>query len=558
MKTSRYLNIGPGAGLCTVRAVACGISGMLLLIAPEWLHAQETASDPLSFAVTEVRLEGRIDLLAEPLQAELLDVLAQARGVQVGTARLRAVAVALQQVLERSAPGQFRALIPAQALDDGALRVQVLPVLQAVEGIGADGYDAARTRAGLPSLRPGIVLPLQGDPVDPRDWALLREHPIKQAQVRYLSEIGSNRGPSAQVIAQAPAGRRAGDLRLDNSGSQSVGRWMLSAQWLDGNLTGDDDTLSLSWSQPLQHPQAVRIAGLVYGRTMPAEHLALTLGLSHADSASTTAVANAGLLVGQGRYDEASLSLAHFLATPGQRAGESLKLLGEATLGRVASQTDFLGQTVTTYRRSTAVLGTGLEWLKPGEGENLMLARGMLHGYKVGMLGTSGQAAYTATRVGAGGAVWFKGSLLARWQIGPLQLQSQTLGQYTQNKLTPTHQMQLASWTSGVRGHVDTLVSGDSALVQRTELLAAPLSGGDLLWRPYALADVGRKLGGNEELATTLASVGLGLRSFVPDGRAEIDLSLVRKVDGAERDIHLGSGETRSRDTLGVSARLRF
>ncbi len=541
-----------------MKAARVVVTGLMLLGAQGVAQAQAAAAEPLAFEITQVRLEGRTDLLSAALRAELMDVLVQARGVQTGTARLRAVTAGMQQLLERSAPGQFRARIPTQALQDGELLAQVLPVLQAVDGVGAEGYDAARTRAGLPSLRPGIVLPLQGDPVDPRDWALLREHPIKQAQVRYLAELASNRGPRAEVVAVAPAGRRAGDLRLDNSGSDTVGRWMLSAQLLDGNVSGDDDTLALSWSQPLLHPQSVRIAGLSYGRAMPDEHASLMLALNHAGSTTESTVSNAGVLIGRGRYDEASLTLARFLPTPGQQAGESLKFLIEASVGQVVSQTDFLSQTLAGYRRTTLVLGFGMETLRPGAGDDLLLVRVMAQGYEVGQFGTSGQAVYTAARVGSGDALWLKGSMLGRWQLGPLQLQSQTLGQYTQQKLTPTHQMQLASWTSGVRGHVDSLVGGDSALVQRTELLATPMAGAGLLWRPYGLADIGRKLGGNEEQAATLSSIGLGLRAFVPDGRAELDASLVRKLDGAERDLRPGSGNARSRVAIGVSARLRF
>ena len=66
----------------------------------------------------------------------------------------------------------------------------------------------------------------------------------------------------AEVVAVAPAGRRVADLRLDNAGSDAVGRWMVSAQLLEGNLSGRDDTLALTLSQPLRHPQAVRVAAL--------------------------------------------------------------------------------------------------------------------------------------------------------------------------------------------------------------------------------------------------------------------------------------------------------
>jgi hemolysin activation/secretion protein len=281
------MNRHGGAGW--IRALGVPLAAALHALGASAQPAASAAGDP-RFIVQSLRIDGATLVDTDTLQAAAASILQR----EIGFADLEAARAAVEAVYHRRGWRLVRVRLPAQTLDGGSVRFEVLePRLESVT-VAADGEPAGRWRARLPALREGEV-PNLGE-LD-RQLSLANEHPAQQARVNFVVPPGGD-GRTLRAELQARSGEPAAwTAFLDNSGNDSTGklRYGLAyrhARWLDSDQQINLQIVSAPHDpdQPsrvtLAPSSRVRIAGLGWRLPLPAmaAFVDATLGHSSVDS----------------------------------------------------------------------------------------------------------------------------------------------------------------------------------------------------------------------------------------------------------------------------------
>ena len=204
------------------------------------LSAEPPAAMPETtpFLVRQLNVEGNtvfdsatLQALLAPLQDKRLTLLQIAEGIEAITTYYRAAGYPLA-----------RTIIPAQTIEDGVLRVQVIEANWGQVELSNNSavQDAVLLRT-LSNLEPGNVIRL-----DALERATLLLSDLPGVAPRALLRAGQEVGSSDLVVEAQPGAPWSASLSTDNFGSRYTGvaRTNANLQW--NNPLGRGDTLGLS------------------------------------------------------------------------------------------------------------------------------------------------------------------------------------------------------------------------------------------------------------------------------------------------------------------------
>lgn len=539
----------PGQRLSTFVCTLCAACAMLAAGGTSVpAHAQNSV--PQSFEIRRFDLDDQAGLAPErrnQVQAVFNAVRGPARTIAV----LTAARVAAQALLDRAQPGELAVSVPEQTLQDGRVRVVIASLrgtrIARVRAMGARGFDEDNVRASVPALGEGVALDTaQLD----RELRLGELHPFKRTNVT-LARQGDGT-PEALVTAQAERSA-LGFLTTDNYGPREA-RARVGAGYVQGNLTGADDVLSLNYMSALERE---RLQGLSVSYALPLYRYGQMLEFSAAHSRSDSAH-TVELFHLNGAGTAASAKWSYLLP---RYKGADLRLTAAYLYHRTRSRVTFdaredLGSLVPSGASAPLSVGLEGEARPTGLGLPVVVSGGVsvAHNF-AGRLGSTDEAGLGAIRLGAGDFTLTSARLRAEAQApGGWQLRASVLGQTTGNALTAADQLNVVG-PYAVRGFRDAALLGDRALVASAEAATPVLANvAEVGVRGWGFVDYGavrrnHALEGEFDHAEA-ASTGLGLRGTARWG--SLELYLARKIAGRAYDADT------SRYSLWVNAALRF
>lgn len=503
-----------------------------------------------SFEIRGFELDDQAGLPPERL-ARVQAIFDGVRGPARTLAEVTVARISAQALLDETQPGALIVNVPEQTLEEGRIRVVLLARqdvrLDRLSIVAAPGFDERNVRASVPALAEGMRL--DANALD-RQLRLGELNPFKRTSVA----LGRQGDGVATAVVTARAERGAlGFASTDNFGPRGA-RARLGAGYVDGNLTGRDDVLSLNTMSAL-HAQRLHGLSVSYALPLYRHDQLLELGLAHSRSDSGRSVE---LFRINGAGTAASLKWSYLLP---RQATADLRLtagyLYHRTRGRIGLQA-FEEVTSQLAPGATAPLSVGVEGEVRPTGLGLAVvvsgAVNVAHNF-AGRLGSTDEAGLRALRRGAGDFTLASARLRAEAELGGgWQLRGSVLGQTTGDVLVAADQLNVAG-PYAVRGFRDAGLLGDRALVTSAEA-ATPvlLKMAEVSLRGWGFADYGT-LRRNHALVGELAradvaSAGMGLRTAAHWGTLE--MYLARKFTGRAYDLDL------SRYSLWVNAAVKF
>lgn len=204
------------------------------------VQSRQAAPAPASapFAVKAIRIDGNTRLGTPELHALVADL----EGKTLTLAQLEQAAARVTDYYQRHGFPLSRAVIPAQTLDDGAVRIQVVEAR----------YGAVRVQNGSrvsDALLNATAAPLQsGQPIADRelDRTLLLLSDIPGIGVNAVLKPGAEVGTSDLDVVTSPTASAAANIALDNYGNRYIGRTRLSGSANVFNPLHHGDILDIS------------------------------------------------------------------------------------------------------------------------------------------------------------------------------------------------------------------------------------------------------------------------------------------------------------------------
>lgn len=420
------------------------------------LHLPAEADAPaadagLSFVVQEIRIDGARAIPVATLQPLLADLTGRAvtlGALRAGVARITAHYRARGFLLAR-------AYVPAQAMADGRLRVQVLE--GTLDGVVLDN----RSLLHEPRLQAMAEAPLvRGEALHAvaveRALLLVADLPgagAVEGSLRPGAEVGS----SELLVQVAPGSRVEGDVRLDNLGNRYTGAQRLSTRVALNGPAGLGDQLELRATASDRR--------LWYGRLayeLAVGHGGLRLGASLQRSGYTLAREFASLEA-SGTADSAGLSARYPLL---RSLGSSVWLSGQLERRRLHDRS---GTQPDTVRKSAEALVLELHGERQWERDGLPSRSGRVN-WNLGA--TAGRLELAQPTPAAPGGRYAKLQYGARLQL-PLAQASELLlalhGQHSGSSLDSSEKLTLGGG-HGVRAYPSGEGLGDSGATASVEL----------------------------------------------------------------------------------------
>lgn len=270
---------------------------------------QTTQPGGQTVALTQVILSGNTLFSDEVLLAQLETALESPQDL----AGLRNLAEQITNFYRASGYPFARALIPAQAMKQGELKIQVVEGRYGqVEAKSASGDEklAATAQRFLANLKPTEVIasvPLE------RSLLILNDLPGMQATP--VVRPGSTQGTGDLDVGVTATKRFSGDLGLDNHGSRFSGAYRATGNLKANRLFTVGDQLNFSW---LYSSEQTWLGGIQYSLPVGASGLTANLGHSYTDYSlgkgfkgyeGTAAVSSVGLSYPLVRTQQANLSV---------------------------------------------------------------------------------------------------------------------------------------------------------------------------------------------------------------------------------------------------------
>ncbi|WP_323144253.1 ShlB/FhaC/HecB family hemolysin secretion/activation protein [Massilia phyllosphaerae] len=204
------------------------------------VQPQQAAPAPATapFAVKEIHIDGNTQFSTPELHALVADL----EGRILTLAQLEQAAARITDYYQRNGFPLSRAVIPAQTIADGAVRIQVLEAC----------YGAVRLQNGSrvsDALLNATASPLQsGQPIADRelDRTLLLLSDIPGIGVSAVLKPGADVGTSDLDVVTSPTAAAAANVALDNYGNRYIGRTRLSGSAKVFNPLHHGDILDLS------------------------------------------------------------------------------------------------------------------------------------------------------------------------------------------------------------------------------------------------------------------------------------------------------------------------
>lgn len=498
--------------------------------------ADSTAPGGTQVQVRSLQFSGNTVFSADQLAQGLADALQR----PLDMAGLRALADRVTARYQQAGYPFARALLPAQDLRDGVLRVSVVEGRYGqVSARSDDATLAAQAQSFLQPLQPGAVI---AAPALERATLLLADQPGLRATP--VMQPGTEVGTGDLLVALQREPALVGSLGLDNQGNRYSGRHRLQAglDWRSPLRLGDQ--LSL---RGLLSDQRLWLGSLAYSSPLGAQGLRGTLSHAHTRYQLGGEFAAAGA---NGRAQVSSAGLAYPLL---RTNASNLKL--SATLQHKRLRDDRAGA---SERKTSHSLPLALDF----DHRDALGEGGVSYG---SLSWTPGRlllpAAAVAQDVGGtrGGFHKLNADLLRLQSLaGSTSLYGRFSGQWADKNLDSSERISLGG-ANGVRAYPSGEATGDQGWLLQLELrhnIGA--------WAPYALVDAGRVRSNARPHAATagnqrgLAGAGLGLRwqSAPAAGQTswELDAALAWRVRGGPSQAEPGAGSPRG----WVSLLMRF
>ncbi len=470
----------------------------VVIAAPDAAPPPEQA-EKILFALSEVVVDGNTAIGAEDLRPLLAPLL----GREVSLAEIYALRDAITALYREQGYALSQAVIPAQRIENGVVRLQVV-----------EGYIAE-------VVFEGVLPPDERGLLEAYGHGLTRQRPARMHDLeRYVLLMNELPGVSARTVLKPAEGQPGGTIMtivlersvaalsagIDNRGTEEVGPYQLNFAAEAMNLTGWYERLGLRW---VTTPQSEELQLLDFSAAVPvgSEGTVISAGIRRnwsypGGSISTLDVRS---LNTTGR-----IGVSHpFLR------GRSQTLRGDIGFSAGNSETEVAG-TVTSEDR-LRVLSAGLSWdfADPWTGSNLVQL-----GYHQGLpiLGASEQDSATASR--AGGHVDFSKITASVQHVQPLiegvALVVAADGQWAPHRLLSSHEFGVGGGGYG-RAYDPSELAGDKGWAARTELQYVPpliVEGVDYqqLFSFYDYGAVYNYEAGQNHGWNALASTGAGVR----------------------------------------------
>ena len=494
---------------------------------PSLRHAALRLSDaqaPATVLLRSVTLEGATALG----EADLAPAYATVLGQRVAEADLTAITAAITAIYREAGYGLSRAIIPAQDLSGGRVRIQVIE--GTVEDIVIVGDDA--NRFGLQALLAPIAAerPLRRATLE-RQLLLANDRPGVRVTDTVLDEIVPASG-RFRLTVKVQAWTVFGAVGLDNLGSTAVGPWQGSASVAANSVFVPGDTLALNGASTLGSWRELGFASLAYDAPIGTDSFRLGAAVSHGEVRPgderrwTRTRSEFDTLEVRAWYapwvsPSHTLWLGGGLGTSGIRERDRAGTIYDTNFGLLSLYADdrlHLTETSWTYLYASLRVGLGPVGDKTPSRDPNQLGE--------------------ATRFSA-----FSASL-AHYQnlTETVSIKLAAAGQVASGPLPVTQQYYLGAYSFG-RGFETGWISGDNALAGSAELRY------DIPVRmPYlnALQLYGFAEGGMTEtylipnrLVQKIASVGIGVRFFITNdllaglaiAKPVVDTAVYRKRD---------------------------
>ena len=449
--------------------------------------------------------------------------------------RLKAAAAAVQELYRHAGYGGVVAFLPEQTLKDGIVRIRVVEGrLAHVEVVGNEHFSNANILASLPGLQVGQTPRVRE--ID-EQIQLANESPVKTVQV--LLQPGTGPGAiDAQVSVRERPTQRF-NLKLDNTGNASTGRWRSSLGWMDGDLFGRDQILGLELQLAPEHPSELVVASASYRAPLYAQSMAIDAYVAWYDvSAGTTATA-AGDLDFAGRGHILGARLNHYLPRIGnvdQRLvygledrvydnSCSISGLPAGACGPAGASVEVQPLTVQYLGQNAGSAGQLVQNWGLGLSVNLALAGSHSDAASVQSVRPGARQRYAMLRGHYAAAYTFTNET-GQESLGALSLRA--AAQYTSDALIPGEQFGLGGAQS-VRGYAEREISGDRGLQGTLEYLSPAFSSALPQLRALAFADAGWAQNRLDtpcaigRAVCKLSSLGAGLRFVHQDFQARLD-----------------------------------
>ena len=282
------------------------------------LNAAASSASADAIAVVSApgfEVSGNTLLPAELIQARLAEYRSDAAGTaQPALPRLKAAAAAVQELYRRAGYGGVVAFLPEQTLAaDGIVRIRVVEgKLAHIDISGNTHFSNEAILASLPGLRTGQTPRVRE--LD-EQIQMANESPVRTVQV--LLQPGAEAGAIDAKLTVAERPTQRFNLRLDNTGNASTGRWRSALGWMDGDFLGRDQVLGLDLQFSPEHPSDVVVASGSYHAPFYTRSMALDAYAAWYDVTAGTTATAAGDLDFAGRGHILGLRLSHYLPRQG-------------------------------------------------------------------------------------------------------------------------------------------------------------------------------------------------------------------------------------------------
>jgi len=480
-----------------------------LSLACACVMAQNPAA-PLTFTVSGYRVQGNTLLEASKVEQATRPFTSP----QASFETIQQALESLEKAYVSAGFGLVRVEIPEQELASGVVTLQVIEgVVSSVNVEPNAHFNADNIRQSLPALR-------QGEPVNiqalNRNLTLANEGGYKTSNVTF-KRSDANREVEANVKLVAEQPERWLAL-VDNSGSESTGRFRLGVVYQNANLLNRDHSLSVQWLTSPDHLRDVNIVGLSYRVPLYSLGDAVDFNASRSSVSSgqvssggagpDLSVSGSGLILGA-RY-------AHYLDASSELQQSFSLGLEHRAYGNSVTQTGSADSLVPDLTTHPLTLGYNANWRSAKRDVSLNLS--WLKNLPGGRNGTTADFNQPGGRAGASATFQAVKINLQHTERFASQwsLRTGLSGQFTQDMLISPEQFGVGGPDS-VRGFEERGISGDQGLRAGIEVWAPPVNADP--WRMIALAFVdAARVTRNQpavgEIAEqTVSSIGLGLRA---------------------------------------------
>lgn len=445
----------------------------------------------------------------------------------------------LEQRYQKMGFGMVQVYLPEQELDKGIVRFNIIePKVDVLKVEGAKHFDLSNIQKSMVSLK-------EGETPNTRDIAanlvLINENPAKKTTVQFLP--GKGEGVLNTLINVKDKSPSKYSLALDNTGTESTGKYRLGIAYQHANLTNNDDILNLQYTMS-EKSNTLHVYGLSYHYPLYSLNSSLDFfgGYSTVDSgviANSFTVSGKGTVLGT-RFNQVLSKQGNYA----QRLSYGLDYRSYNTDAIPLSGGGSIIPDIAVHPLSLTYSG---QWSFPtsATGFNFQL-------HYNAFTSSKDDTEFSASRTGAkpNYLIYRYGVEHAQTFAKTWQMRFALSGQETSNALVSGEQFGIGGATS-VRGYNERDVSNDKGFQATAEIYTPNYA--DSLWMKgadarflffYDLGQVSRnKALAGETTSSKLSSVGAGFRvnyhdkvSFKLDFASSLKSSLTQNK--GETKIH--------------------